>query len=140
MVGYVGWSKSNNAILAENEGKLPLSRAIRAVAKAVPCSQRVARENLEAIGSCEWHHTSKHYNITYYYEVEAAVHRARSAGIIAALEGLNFRTRLASVARINQPGDWQRLVEELAAQAGTTPDIVERAYYNGWSTVALVHE
>ena len=73
MSGYAGYSKSNNAIAAEESGMLPLTRATRAVACQAGCTQKVARAALLAIGSSEWHHTSKHFNPTDYYDVDQAV-------------------------------------------------------------------
>lgn len=77
MAGYCGWSKSNNAVAAEHEGKLPLSRAVAVVAREAGCTRKQARAALEAVGPCEWHHTSKKYNPTDYYEVAEAVDRLR---------------------------------------------------------------
>jgi len=58
--GYDGFSKSNRAVQAEVDGKLPLSRAMKAVAAQAAVSQKEAREALVEIGPCEWHHTSKY--------------------------------------------------------------------------------
>lgn len=68
MSGYDGWSKSNNALIAESEGKFPMSKAKKIVAKKFGVTQKIAKEALEKVGHCEWHHTSKNYNITYYYD------------------------------------------------------------------------
>lgn len=66
--GYDGYSKSNNAIQAEEEGKFPLSQASKIVASNFGITQKQAKWLLEKIGPCEWHHTSSHYNRTDYYD------------------------------------------------------------------------
>ena len=63
MAGYAGYSKSNNAIDAEHEGKYP----------ATVCAKRlhVSVEAIRAILTpCEWHHTSKWFNETDYYDIQ----------------------------------------------------------------------
>jgi len=72
MAGYCGYTKSNNALAAEAEDKLPLTRAVAALAERAGVKRRLAREVLMARGACEWHHTSKRYNRTDYYDVAAA--------------------------------------------------------------------
>ncbi len=73
MAGYNEYSKSNNAIDVENEGLSPLTRAIVLVAEQANCTKKKARETLIELGASEYHHTSKHYNITDYYNVKEAV-------------------------------------------------------------------
>ena len=74
MAGY-DWNagKSNNAVDAEENGKLPLSRAVKSVARRTGVTQAVARQFIKWIGRCEYHHTSKFYNATSYYDADAAV-------------------------------------------------------------------
>tara|TARA_Y100000361_G_C11141070_1_gene335090 strand:- start:233 stop:784 length:552 start_codon:yes stop_codon:yes gene_type:complete len=67
--GYYGYSKSNNAYDAEEEGKFPLTRASKILAKKLKWSQAKSKDFLQNIGHDEWHHTSCKYNITYYYDV-----------------------------------------------------------------------
>lgn len=69
MAGYNGYSKSNNAVYAEGEGKLPLTRAVAELARMSGITQDKARHILKNENPCEWHHTSKHYNTTFYYDV-----------------------------------------------------------------------
>ena len=66
--GYYGYSKSNNAVDAEREGKFPLSKATFIVSKLLNITKDKAKWLLEYIGPCEWHHTSSHYNRTNYYD------------------------------------------------------------------------
>lgn len=62
MAGYNWkWGKSNNAVSAEQEGKMTASR----LAKVLKCSTGAVRDILRPT---EWHHTSGWYNITYYYD------------------------------------------------------------------------
>ena len=74
MAGY-DWNsgKSNNAVDAEENGKLPLSRAVKSVARRTGIKQKCARQFIKWIGSCECHHTSKFYNATKYYDADAIV-------------------------------------------------------------------
>jgi len=83
--GYVGWSRSQGAATAEREGKLPLTRAVKAVAEMAGCTQKKAREVLKEIGPCEWHHTSKHFNETDYYSVAGACLKLDAESTIAGL-------------------------------------------------------
>ena len=63
MAGYSGYSKSNNAVKAEEEGKYPATVAAKMLG--------VSAEAIQAILTpCEWHHTSSWYNVTYYYDVD----------------------------------------------------------------------
>ena len=62
MAGYYNYSKSNNAIAAERNGRYPASHAAKML--GVP----VAWVKLQ--GTNEWHHTSARYNVTNYYDLE----------------------------------------------------------------------
>lgn len=62
MSGYNGFSKSNNAIDAETNGRFPASECARRLCVPV--------EFIRAQGTSEWHHTSKHYNCTEYYDLD----------------------------------------------------------------------
>jgi len=70
--GYSGSSKSLRAVVAENNGRLPLSRAIPVVAKLAGVTRKVARAALEFTWDGEWHHTSKYANKVDYYSVTTA--------------------------------------------------------------------
>lgn len=70
--GYHEYSKSNNALDAEEEGRYPLTEASSILAKKLKWSISKAKAFLESIGTSEWHHTSKHYNKTKYYDVSDA--------------------------------------------------------------------
>lgn len=63
MSGYNGFSKSNNACDAEANGRFPASE----------CAKRlnVPIEFVRAQGASEWHHTSKYFNCTDYYDLDA---------------------------------------------------------------------
>lgn len=62
MSGYCVFSKSNNAVAAESCGRFPASRAAKMLGVPV--------EFVRAQGASEWHHTSKHFNCTDYFDVE----------------------------------------------------------------------
>lgn len=67
MAGYHNFSKSNNAICAEKQGKYPASKA----AKIYGFKSIAALKSL--IKPSEWHHTSKFYNHTDYYDIEGEI-------------------------------------------------------------------
>lgn len=62
MAGYNGYSKSNNAVAAEEEGLFPATIA----AKKLGVSAAAIKEILHP---CEWHHTSSWFNRTNYYNI-----------------------------------------------------------------------
>ena len=67
MSGYAeDFYKSNNAYAAESEGKFPAS----VLANRLGVKTGAIRALLQP---SEWHHTSKHYNITDYYAEDAAL-------------------------------------------------------------------
>lgn len=73
MAGYSGFSKSNNAVAAEANGRHPATAAARLL--GVP----VAWVKLQR--TTEWHHTSSWYNSTDYYDLETlAEHLATDEG------------------------------------------------------------
>jgi len=73
MAGYAGYSKSNNALSAEADGRYPLTQAVRVLAKEAKITQAQARIILEKRGTNEWHHTSSRYNCTEYYDVNSVL-------------------------------------------------------------------
>jgi hypothetical protein len=71
MAGYYGYSKSNNAVLAEEEGRFPASiiaNKLRQISREF-CGI-TAQDIKNTVDACEWHHTSKFYNKVYYYDLE----------------------------------------------------------------------
>jgi len=68
MAGYNGFSKSNNAIDAEINGCYPLTKTVEIVSKATVVKSSLVKRIVKSIESSEYHHTSNHYNITYYYD------------------------------------------------------------------------
>lgn len=60
--GYHGFSKSNNAIYAEDEGKFPASVAAKKLGVKTGAVKHLMTPS-------EWHHTGKMYNKTDYYDV-----------------------------------------------------------------------
>ena len=74
MAGYYGYSKSNNAVDAEQNGIHPLTTAVKILASAAGITQKKARAIFNSVGACEWHHTSKYYNKTDYYDVQGAAY------------------------------------------------------------------
>ncbi|EOV0917352.1 hypothetical protein ACOLNO_000124 [Vibrio parahaemolyticus] len=64
--GYSGYSKSNNAISAEEDGKFTVSE----ISRRTKLTTDTIKHFFEP---CEWHHTSKNYNKTDYYDLEEIV-------------------------------------------------------------------
>ncbi len=73
MAGYSNYSKSNNAVEAESEGRYPLSKAARIVAKETGITIKKATSILKEIGTDEYHHSSKFYNAVDYYDTERPI-------------------------------------------------------------------
>lgn len=69
MAGYSGYSKSNNAVSAEANDRFPIGKASKVLAAKMSWSAAKAKAFLFAHGTYEWHHTSKMYNTTKYYDV-----------------------------------------------------------------------
>ncbi len=65
MSGYHGFSKSNNAIQAEREDRYPASR----IAKILRIPTKFVEQECGFASGGEWHHTSKFYNLTSYYDL-----------------------------------------------------------------------
>lgn len=87
MAGYHGYSKSNNAVGAESEGRYPMTHAKRIVAEKTGVTQKTATAILRTLHRGEYHHTSKRYNCTDYFNTAAAIRIirfARSMGLDAA--------------------------------------------------------
>lgn len=77
---YNAW-KSNNAIAAEDEGLVTASKISRAWLKENGIDEQVGfikwMIRHAFIQPTEWHHTSKMYNRTYYYDAEDIAERLR---------------------------------------------------------------
>lgn len=66
MAGYQDdYSKSNNAVAAENSGRYPASKIAEILGVKIGAVKALCH-------SSEWHHTSKFYNSTEYYDLESA--------------------------------------------------------------------
>ena len=69
MAGYSGYSKSNNAVQAEREGKFTASRLAQRVRRYF---RGVTTADIKtALNPCEYHHTSCKYNAIDYYSLLA---------------------------------------------------------------------
>jgi hypothetical protein len=68
MAGYSGYSKSNNAVAAEESGRYPATT----LGKLLGVKPKAIKALLTA---SEWHHTSSHFNRTDYYDAEEAQER-----------------------------------------------------------------
>jgi len=65
-----GLGRSVNAQLAEINGKQPLTRAKRAVAEWLGCTQATAAIALKLLHGGEWHHVGKYATACDYYDCE----------------------------------------------------------------------
>ncbi len=94
MAGYCNYSKSNNAIAAEAMGKFSLTEAKKRIANACGISQAKAAKICKACWLGEWHHTSKFYNKTKFYDVDYVIDEINTTLVAAkVLKGLpkNFK-------------------------------------------------
>lgn len=66
MAGYSGFSKSNNAVDAESEGKMVLTNFVKYLKKFFPGV--TSADVRMAVSPSEWHHSSKFYNEVNYYD------------------------------------------------------------------------
>jgi hypothetical protein len=73
MAGYDGYSKSNNAVDAEGEGRYPLTKAARIVARETGITVKAARSILLEIRTIEYHHSSKFFNCVDYYDTKEPI-------------------------------------------------------------------
>jgi hypothetical protein len=73
MAGYAGYSMSNNAVDAHDAGRVPASAVTAATltAAGLPLTVAQFRRGVAAgvIRSGEWHHTSKHFNPTAFFDL-----------------------------------------------------------------------
>lgn len=136
MAGYDGYSKSNNALAAESDDKYPLTHAVKRVAEMAGCTQKTARAALLEIGPTEWHHTSKNYNKTDYYNCRVAVAFIQAAPVRAALAAAGTTARINALptdARgVFLPGTRDQICDEIATEVGCTRAMVEIFYYGSW--------
>lgn len=66
MAGYFEYSKSNNAVSAEADGRFPASVLASMLGVKIGAIKAL-------LTPTEWHHTSKHFNATIYYSKESAL-------------------------------------------------------------------
>lgn len=103
MSGYAeDYSRSQNAENAEEEGRLPLTRAIPVLAKRAGVTRKIAKEALKATHNGEWHHTGCKYRCTEYYELSAG------------LEYLAYELRLTAPRRFLAAAKWAERQERQA--------------------------
>jgi hypothetical protein len=69
MSGY-DWAagKSNNAVAAEANGKMPASHLAKRIKRHKRFRGCTAGDIARTMDACEWHHSSKFYNQVYYYD------------------------------------------------------------------------
>ena len=63
-----GNGKSYNARVAEADGKMPLTHAVRVVAANLGITQASSRRLLKLVGPCEWHHVGMYARRIDYYD------------------------------------------------------------------------
>ena len=96
MAGYNGYSKSNNAISAEEDGRFPMSAAAKIVSEATGLKRTEAKVLLEKLHGGEYHHTSKMYNRTKYYDTAEAI-RHHELSVFAAALPADWREAMTAV-------------------------------------------
>ena len=141
MAGYYGYSKSNNAVEAENSGRYPLGAAIKIVAKTAGITQKHARELLNIIGSSEWHHTSKYYNKTQYYDVAVAVAYAKNEDDINKIQNSDARERMRSAIKgefAERLAAIAKITDEISAELGVNAELITNVYYRSWDDLVTL--
>lgn len=68
MAGYNGYSKSNNAVAAEESGLMVASVFAAKLRREHGVGHCTANDVAECFAPSEWHHTSKYYNRVNYYD------------------------------------------------------------------------
>lgn len=117
MAGYSGYSKSNNAVDAEERGLLVASRLAAWVRKAGGRRYRglTARDIEARLRYAEWHHASCKFNIVNYYDpLSLASACNREALVIAAAHRRNEKPRLYPVIKSAETS------AQMAARLGMT--------------------
>jgi hypothetical protein len=112
MAGYCGFSKSNNAVRAENDGLVVASKLAKLLGGGVTAAIVKA-----AVHANEWHHTSKFFNCVNYYQTEPLVPLFRATGLrdmVAAAHACGERCDVQEAI-----GNVRRLRKMLAAQKRT---------------------
>lgn len=137
MVGYSGYSKSNNAIEAESEGRYPLSRATKELAKLARITQDKARGVLLELGSSEYHHTSKIYNLTAYYCVKRARGYLRGKELME-LWPIGWKEDMARVRMVGIEDIINIYDMAIAAELGCGVNELRCCYYKTWED--MYHE
>lgn len=127
MAGYHGYSKSNNAVAAEEEGKVVRSKITRAwlaeggIDESPAFIKWLAAKEL--IIADEWHHTSKFYNEVDYFSVE---------GIKEELERLALHGRLEQIRQIYAAKETRKFeghfIADLATYMATGTTVMSEFY------------
>lgn len=82
MAGYNGYSMSNNAINAYDDGEMPLSKwtkteiieAVKSLNSDINITKLTVKQMKENLLTCSsWHHTSRKYNATDFYNIRDEV-------------------------------------------------------------------
>lgn len=112
MSGYSGYSKSYGAISAEADGRFPMTAAAKIVSVATGLKRADAKALLEKLHDGEYHHTSKMYNRTKYYDPSKAIRYHELSAFVAALPA-GWREAM-NVARKRDPNDGRSFSEREA--------------------------
>lgn len=110
MAGYSGFSMSNNAVAAYESGMLPASKLAARIGRGATAAGVAA-----VLMPSEWHHTSKNYNRTDFYDFRsAAENRAgeREIEIEDAEDEIEAEIIAASKALKSAKSEARRLVAE----------------------------
>lgn len=132
--GYVGYSKSVRAVEAESSDKFPLTKAAREVASYCKITIKKARELCELVGPCEYHHTSRFFNATNYYDV-ADITAQFDLAVIAKQLPVDFSERISEA--ISKGADMaerhslrEQVEAKLASETGVSVSDINEAYYH----------
>lgn len=133
--GYVGSSKSIRAAEAEQNGKLPFTRAKKVLATRLGITQRAAGELLAEIGPCEWHHTGKYARRTDYYCLRIAAAYVVAQEVIRRFPvdwemRMNEHRKITDFSERTAACDLHDSI--LADELGVSVEFLRTAYYETW--------
>ena len=132
-----GLGSSPAAYRAEVNGRLPLSRAIPAVAHFARCSRKIAKAALLESFDGEWHHTSKYANATKFFSVKSAL-KFIGLGRIEARLPEKWQEQLMPAFQISDCAERVTALKliwvKLAKDVHCSPESLKNIYYGCYET------
>lgn len=99
MAGYSGYSKSNNAMAAERDGRVPATQFAAFARRFRRYRHCTAADVAAVLVPGEWHHTSKFFNRTKYYDLRDLLELGNRRALANEIANRREWKRLSSEAR-----------------------------------------